>query len=188
MCLFPGAAEALQAGLAHPAEIGEPIPDDKKIIGFAGIVLTPAYMREHIADIERVALDGVVFTVYANDWSGRKTGQESLCFGGHRYKPGDFSNDLADLKATRFNRFTDNFILVQTSARGSVVTGNPGDGNLDWFDPAWSGIADNGAAVAQLAKDAGLKGLFLDVEDYAGSLGPWEGKHIFDYESSPSKD
>jgi len=42
--------------------------------------------------------------------------------------------------------------------------------------------------VAQLAKDAGLKGFFLDVEDYAGSLGPWEGKHIFDYESSPSKD
>ena len=123
------------------AEMGPPIPDDKKIIGFAGIVMSPAYLREHIADVERIPFDGLTFTVYGNDWKHRKTGQEHLFFGGHRYKPGDFSNDLADLKATKFKRFTDNFILVQTSARGSVVTGNPKDGNLDWFDPAWDGVA-----------------------------------------------
>ena len=41
---------------------------------------------------------------------------------------------------------------------------------------------------AWLAKEAGFKGLFLDVEHYAGSLGPWGGKHIFDYEACPRKD
>ena len=100
----------------------------------------------------------------------------------------DFSKALADLQATPFKRFTDNFIQVETAARGSAVTGRPEDGNLDWFDRNWAGIAENGAVVAWLAKEAGFKGLFLDVEHYTGSLGPWEGKHIFDYASSPSKD
>ncbi len=170
------------------AEMGPPIPADKKIIAYAGIVMSPAYLKEHIAEVERVPFDGMTFTVYGNDWSHRKTGQEHLFFGGHRYQPGDFSNDLADLKATKFKRFTDNFIHVQTSARGSAVTSNPQDGNLDWFDPAWDGIVQNSALVAKLAKDAGFKGLFLDVEDYPGSLGPWKGKHIFDYEVYPYKD
>ena len=170
------------------AEMGPPVPDYKKVIGFAGIVMTPAYLRAHVADVERIPLDGLVFTVYGNDWKHRRTGQEDLFFGGHRFKPGDLSNDLADLEATRFQRFTDNFILLQSSARGSVVTGDPSDGNLDWFDPAWDGIAKNGAIVAKLAKEAGFKGIMLDVEDYQGSLGPWKGKHIFDYEVYPYKD
>jgi hypothetical protein len=169
------------------AEMGPPISDEKKIIGFAGIVMSPAYLRERIVDVERMPFDGLVFTVYGNDWKYRKTGQEHLFFGGHRYQPGDFSNDLADLKATKFTRFTDNFIHIQTSARGSATTGNPKDGNLDWFDPAWDGIVQNGALVAKLAKDAGFKGFFLDVEDCPGSLGPWEGKHIFNYEVYPYK-
>ena len=170
------------------AEMGPPIPDDKKIIGFASIVMSPAYLKEHIAEVERIPFDGLVFTIYGNDWSYRKTGQEHLFFGGHRYQPGDFSNDLADLKATKFKQFTDNFILIQTSARGSITTGDPKDGNLDWFDPAWDGIVQNGSLVAKLAKDAGFKGIFLDVEDYRGSLGPWKGRHIFDYEVYPYKD
>ena len=174
--------------VSAPAEMGPPIPDDKKIIAYAGIVMSPAYLKDHIAEVERIPFDGLTFTVYGNDWKHRKTGQEHLFFGGHRYQPGDFSNDLADLKATKFKRFTDNFILVQTSARGSVVTGNPKDGNLDWFDPAWDGIVQNGHLVAKLARDAGFKGIFLDVEDYQGSLGPWKGKHIFDYEVYPYKD
>ena len=170
------------------AEMGPPIPDDKKIIGFASIVMTPAYLRQHIADVERIPFDGLVFTVYGNDWSHRRTGQEHLFFGGHRYQPGDFSNDLADLKATKFKRFTDNFIHVQTSARGSAVTGDPNDGNLDWFDPAWDGIVQNGRLVAQLARDAGFKGIFLDVEHCLGSLGLWKGEDIFSYEAYPYKD
>ena len=171
-----------------PAEVGAPIADHKKIIGFAVSTVEPAYLKDHIADIEQLPIDGLNIFVYPDDWGPRRTGQEGMFFGGRRFKRADFSKALADLQATPFKRFTDNFIQVETAARGSAVTGRPADGNLDWFDRNWAGIAENGAVVAWLAKEAGFKGLFLDVEHYTGSLGPWEGKHIFDYASSPSKD
>ena len=169
------------------AQLGPPIAADKKIIGFACNVVEPAYLREHVADIERLPLDGLNISVYADDWGPRRTGQEGMLFGGRRFQRADFNKALVDLKATRFKRLTDNFIQVETSARGSAVTGKPTDGNLDWFDSNWSYIAENGAVVAWLAKEAGFKGLFLDVEHYTGSLGPWRGEHIFSYSASPSK-
>ena len=174
--------------ISAPAEMGAPIPDHKKIIGFAANTVEPAYLKEHIADMEKLPIDGVNIFVYPDDWGPRRSGQEGMFLGGRRFTRSDFSKALADLKATKFKRFTDNFIQVEASARGSAVTGKPEDGNLDWFDPNWSGIAENGAVVAWLAKEAGFKGIFLDVEHYTGSLGPWEGKHIFDYQACPSKD
>ena len=173
---------------AAPAEVGAPIGDHKKIIGFACNTVEPAYLREHIAEVEQLPIDGLNIFVYPDDWGPHRTGQEGMVFGGRRFKRADFSKALADLKATPFKRFTDNFIQVETSARGSAFTGRPEDGNLDWFDPNWAGIAENGAVVAWLAKEAGFKGIFLDVEHYTGSLGPWAGKHIFDYAACPSKD
>ena len=126
--------------------MGPPIPKHKKVIGFAVNTVEPAYLREHVADVERMPLDGLVISVYPDDWKWSKTGQEGMFFGGRRFTRADFGKGLADLKAARFTRFTDNFIQVETSARGSVATGDPRDGNLDWFDPNWLGIAENGAA------------------------------------------
>ena len=171
-----------------PAEMGPPVPAHKKTIGFACNTVEPAYLKAHVADIERLPIDGLNIFVYPDDWGPRRSGQEGMFFGGRRFKRADFSQALADLKATPFKRFTDNFIQVEVSARGSAVTGRPEDGNLDWFDPNWSGIAENGAVVAWLAREAGFKGLFIDVEHYTGSLGPWRGQHIFNYSASPSRD
>ena len=168
--------------------MGPPVAGHKKIIGFAVNTVEPAYLKEHIADIERLPIDGLNIFVYPDDWGPRKTGQEGMFFGGRRFKRSDFSKAVADLKATNFKRFTDNFIQVEVAARGSAVTGEPEDGNLDWFDPNWSGIAQNGAVVALLAKEAGFKGIFLDVEHYRGSLGPWAGENIFNYKACPSRD
>jgi len=170
------------------AQMGPPITADKKLIGFACNTVEPGYLREHVADLEQLPLDGLNIFVYPDDWGPKRTGQEGMFFGGRRFTRGDFGKALGDLKATRFQRLTDNFIQVEMSARGSAVTGNPGDGNLGWFDPNWSGIAVNGAVVAWLAREAGFKGLFLDVEHYSGSLGPWRGESIFNYAASPSSD
>ena len=164
------------------------IGSEKKLIGFACNTVEPAYLKEHVADIERLPLDGLNISVYPDNWGTQRTGQEGMFFGGRRFTRDDFRQALADLKATRFKQFTDNFIQVEVAARGSRVTGRATDGNLDWFDPRWSGIVENGAVVAWLAKQAGFKGVFLDVEHYTGSLGPWRGEHIFDYRSSPSRD
>jgi len=168
------------------AEMGKPVGQDKKLIGFAVNSVEPAYLKEHVADLERLSLDGLIIFVYPDDWGPRRTGQEGMFFGGRRFVRPDFSRALADLKATQFNRFTDNFIQVEVAARGAVVTGKPEHRNLDWFDPNWSGIAQNGAVVAWLAKEAGFKGMFIDAEHYSASQGPW--RRAFDYRARPDVD
>ena len=178
----------LALGRSTAAQSGPKIAPHKKILGFAVNTVDPAYLKEHVADIERLPLDGLNISVYPDDWGPNRSGQEGLFFGGRRFTRDDFAKSLADLKATPFKRLTDNFLQLETAARGSGITGKPADGNLDWFDPNWSGIAENGAVLAWLARAAGFRGLFLDVEHYAGSLGPWHGKHIFDYAASPSRE
>ena len=187
-CALLSACLVFAGACSAGPRLGPAIPDHKKIIGFAVNTVEPAYLKEHIADIEKLPLDGLVIFVYPDDWGPRRSGQEDMFFGGRQFTHDDFSKARADLKATRFTSLTDNFIHVATSARGSGVTGKAEDGNIDWFDPNWSGIAKNGAVVASLAKDAGFKGMFLDVEHYLGTLGPYKGHDIFDYNACPSKD
>ena len=179
----------LAAGIpvANADRPGPPVAKHKKIIGFAVNSVEPSYLRQHVADMETLPLDGLNISVYPDDWGPTRSGQEGLFFGGRPFARDDFRKALRDLQNTRFKRFTDNFIQVETCARGSAVTGNTDEGNLDWFDPQWSVIARNGAVAARLARDAGFKGLFLDVEHYEGSLGPWAGADIFDYAASPSR-
>ena len=170
-----------------PAATGKSLPAHKKLIAFAVNAVEPAYLRKHIEELERVLpLDGLVIFVYPNDWGQVRNGQEALFFGGRRFASNDFSNALADLKATRFNRFTDNFIQCGASAVGSWVTKKVEDGNMDWFAPNWSVVAQNGAVAARLAKEAGFKGIFLDLEYYKGGLGPWN--NLFDHNARPDKD
>ena len=198
-------ALALPASLACvgpvAAEMGEPVPAHKKLIAFAtnSHAASPAYLRQHIAEMERrLPLDGLIICVYHDDWeteasaekraqgSGLKTGQEGMFFGGRPFTRNDFSRDLEDLKATAFSKFTDNFILLTTSEKGSQWTGSAEHQNLDWFDPNWSTIAENGAVAAWVAREAGFKGLFIDAEQYAGSRGPW--RRPFDYRARPDLD
>ena len=130
-------------------EKGGPIPSKKKLIGFAVNAVEPAYLKQHAGEMERVLpLDGLVISVYPDDWGDKRTGQEGMFFGGRRLTREDFNHTVADLKASKFKRFTDNFIQVETAARGSAITGKVEDGNLDWFDPNWHVIAENGAVAA----------------------------------------
>ena len=170
------------------AELGPPVSRDKKLIGWAVTSLYPAYLRDHISEIEqRLPFDGVIISVYPDDWSFARTGQEGLVFGGRPLTRDDYKEALADLKATKFNRFTDNFINIAACARGARFTG-PEEGNLDWFDPNWSVLAQNAAVAAWLAKEAGFKGFMLDVEYAPGSPTPFGGADIFNYRLRPDKD
>ncbi|HYO98988.1 MAG TPA: FG-GAP-like repeat-containing protein, partial [Pyrinomonadaceae bacterium] len=59
------------------------------------------------------------------------------------------------------NTFTDNFIFLRSTP--SVANGN----FTSWSDDQyWAQVNRNAARMARLAKDAGLKGLFLDPEQY----------------------
>ncbi|MEE3372009.1 MAG: hypothetical protein VX346_21935 [Planctomycetota bacterium] len=182
------------------AELGPALTSEKKLIAFAASLhaASPAYLRRHVADMERrLPLEGLIICVYHDHWeaeaskrkkargSGLKTGQEGMFFGGRSFTRDDFRQDVRDLKATSFRKFTDNFILLTTSEQGSQWTGNEAHRNLDWFDPKWSTIAENGAVAAQVAREAGFKGLFIDAEQYAGSRGLW--RRPFDYRARPDR-
>jgi hypothetical protein len=186
---------------AVAVDMGPAVTSNKKLIAFAtnSHAASPAYLRAHIVEMEqRLPLDGLIVFVYHDTWetearagkkargSGIKNGQEGMFFGGRPFTRADFGNDLRDLKATSFVKFTDNFILLSTSEKGSQWTGNVKHQNLDWFDPNWSTIAENGAVAAWIAREAGFKGLFIDAEQYAGSRGPW--KRPFDYRVRPDMD
>ncbi len=177
-------ATVLLFALGVHASPGLAIPKGKKLIAFASNTVEPKYLRDHIADIEKVPLDGMVISVYADDWKGGRSGQEDRWFSGTAFRRDDFRQAVEDLKATPFRRFTDNFInfcaTVRVSAPPGAAADDPASRNLDWFDPAWSGVAANAAVAAWIAKEASFKGLFLDVEPYGGGRGTW--RYPFDYD------
>ena len=179
------AAAMLLIALTAQAAPGPAIPEGKKLLAFASNTVEPSYLRKHIADLEKLPLDGMVISVYADGWKGGRSGQEDRWFSGAALRREDFRQAVDDLKATPFRRFTDNFINFSTTVRTSPPPGTSADDptlerNLDWFDPAWSGIAANAAVAAWIAHEAGFKGLFLDVEPYGGGRGIW--RYPFDYQ------
>ena len=175
---FQAAALFIVAAGVAQAEMGPPVPPQKKLIGWACDRINTGEMHRSIAELEQhIPFDGIVITVRPDakrDADGRYSGW----FGGKRHTRADFKQAIADLEATNCKRFTDNFIDFETTVRHDPA---PGEENLDWFDPNWSVIANNGAIAAHIAKQGRLKGLFIDVEHYPGGVGPWQ--HPFDYKN-----
>jgi hypothetical protein len=68
------------------------------------------------------------------------------------------STALADLQATNFTRFTDNFLRLNITPYGASQ-------NIDWFDD-FSTIQNNSLTAAQLAREGGAKGILFDTEQY----------------------
>jgi hypothetical protein len=63
---------------------------------------------------------------------------------------------MADLKAARSDKLTDNFLIFGA---------NPG--NVDWLDDAgWREIRQHCRLLARLAHEGGLRGLLFDPEPY----------------------
>ena len=162
----------------------------KKIIGFAPDRVDTAYLREHVAAIEQLPLDGLILTVHDDNWMGRKDKRNSLWFGGVPYARKDFTNTIATLKATKFNRFTDNFMDLPVTVSkepfiagsGKLMAAPPSCrfANIDWFDKDWARVAENGAVAAYVAREGGLKGLLIDVEAYGGGGGLWKFPFLYE--------
>ncbi len=145
--------------------MGLPIPPDKKILGFAPDLVDTSYLKDHIAELERIPIDGVFISVDP-DWKKVPEGQLSLgriqLASGEEYRREDYQQAIADLRQTKFNRFTDNFIDFSLCARNAY----------DWFDEKWSVYAENAGVLAYVAKQGKLKGFFIDVENYGGANVP----------------
>jgi len=120
-------------------------------------------LPDKISEMEKTPFDGWVFNVTSDSARGRERRQDFTWEG---WSMRAFSRDelrkcAADLKATKFKRFTDNFIRVNTA---------PAD--VDWFD-SFDTIVNNARIAGWVAKEGGLKGVLFDTEDY--------GKPLFDY-------
>ena len=120
----------------------------KKLIASGWHIPSCAEIRERIADMEKLPFDGLILNgdMYYPFW-GPFSDE-------HRAK---LAEQVAQLRATPFHRFTDNFLVAES--------GN--DGTFDWFDSTdW--LAANFRDLARAAKEAGLRGIHLDPECYTG--------------------
>ena len=122
----------------------------KKLIEFGTFFPDPSFIRQNIDEMEKIPFDGVAI----------ETGKAWKMWSRTRLNPGDLQPAIEDLKATKFGRFTDNFIYMVTFFPTK-------QDEMGFFDPDWSSIAYNAACLARVAKESGCKGLLIDPEDYA---------------------
>ena len=150
--------------------------EGKKLLIFGGNSLDTIYLKREVSALEEIypAIDGVIIPVYRDGWEGPRHGMIGPWFGSVAYSNEDFDEAIARLQTTNFEKFTDNFLYLRT-----VMGAGSGGENLSWFDPNWSQIANNGAVAAYVCREAGLKGIMIDVEGYPGS-GPYP--YPFDYD------
>jgi ribulose bisphosphate carboxylase small subunit len=153
-----GLAASLPAA-AQPGP-GKDAPKGKKVIEWGWDEPDTKFMRANIEKMEQFPFDGLVF--HATSAKGENLSWE--VWGGRKFTPDDFQQAVADLRATKFDRFTDRFLRVNVTP-----------GKVDWFDDdAWAAVASNFGVAARVAKEGRCKGFMFDTEQY-------EGVTAFDY-------
>jgi len=130
----------------------------KKLIEFGWDEPDTAFMKQHIAEMEKTPFDGCVFHVEYGKPNGGRGSFMWECWDTRSFSAEDLSAALEDLKATKFTRFTENFLRFNTSP-----------GKIDWFDD-FSAIVNNAKLAAQVAKGGGVKGVLFDIEQYGFPL------------------
>lgn len=129
----------------------------KKMIVF-GRVPTSEYVRDNIREMEKIAFDGLIIADGQNwkTWSTQPLDMQ------------EFQPLIDNVKATKFDRFTDNFLRINTHFPSKEST-------ADWFDADWSAVATNAGLTARAAKECGFKGIVIDTEQYGeGDSRMWD--------------
>lgn len=145
------------------------LPPEKKMIEWGWDQPDTAYLRAHIAEMERTPFDGVILGARA--WT--KDGPVYFShenWGRRRFTQAELQSAMEDLRATRFRRFTDSFLRM---------TVTPGD--VDWFDPEFDNVVENARLLAKVAAAGRLRGFMFDVEMYQAPVFTYRGqKHAAD--------
>ena len=143
--------------LAGAAALAAPSPS-KKLIEFGWGEPDTRFMREHIAQLQATPFDGCVFHASYRLPNGTERNFSWDLWGHSRITAAQLDSARADLVATRFGRFRENFLRVNVT---------PGD--LDWFDD-YSSVMSNLELAARLAKQGGCPGIMFDTEPYQRPL------------------
>jgi Carbohydrate family 9 binding domain-like len=150
MNLARRAAPALALVLAALASAQQP-PLAKKLIEYGWDVPNPAFVREHIRDMEKRPFDGLIFRMEA---------------GGQVFMKAPWADDVvqrdyANLQAIEWGSFTDNFLATYAAS------------DVDWFSDAdFAEVCKKAAVTAHAAKLGRCKGVCFDFEPYGTN--PWE--------------
>ncbi|RPI00196.1 MAG: hypothetical protein EHM71_17685 [Zetaproteobacteria bacterium] len=126
----------------------------KKLVEFGWGEPDTAFMRRHVAQMEETPFDGVVFHVNYTTPGGKQASFLWEAWGRRAFTEAELATALQDLAATRFRRFTDNFLRFNTS---------PGD--VDWFDD-FSAVVANARLAARVAREGQVAGILFDAEQY----------------------
>lgn len=148
----------------------------KKLISTGWDTPDTATLLKNLEEMEKRPFDGVVVAVVGSIDDKR---QCPLRYAHQKqdWKREWFQPCIEQMKACKFKRFTDNFIIVNA---------NPGD--VDWFDDdGWRSIVDHWRIAAWIAKQGGFKGILFDPEPYRPpsaqfkyAAQPERDKHTFD--------
>jgi hypothetical protein len=130
----------------------------KKLIEFGWDEPDTAFMRRHIDQMEQAPFDGVVFRVADTRPDGKPGNFLWEAWGRRAFTESELAPALVDLRATRFRRFTHNFLRFNTSP-----------GAVDWFDD-FSAILTNARLAAHIARVGGAAGILFDTEQYHAPL------------------
>jgi hypothetical protein len=155
---------ALASLPAFPFAQAASIGSEKKIISGGADIRTADYVRAHVAEMERVPFDGICINVYRRV-NGKAEPVNLRVMDPMPIRFEDYAEAIADLKATPFRRFKDNFLWAWIASAPGVVP-------VDFFDDPAVMIA-NWRAAARIAKEGGYRGLFVDTEQYETSVGPF---------------
>jgi hypothetical protein len=145
-----------------------PVPESKakKLIYYGWGSPDTVYVRDHWREMEEMPFDGVGIVVPVDRlaWQrGKRDTHNQLAWqimGKKAFRVEDFREAITDLQASKWRKFTDNFLPVILSAEQSTI-------GLNWFDEGrWQIVTNNFQVLARVAVESGIKGLILDPEHY----------------------
>ncbi len=136
----------------------------KKLIEFGWDEPDTAFMRKHIAQMEKTPFDGCVYHFRWVQPDGKDADFIWSCWGKQAFTIEQVQHAIDDLKATPFKRFRHNFLRFNVTP-----------GELDWFDD-YSAVIGNARLAARVARQGGV-GILFDTEQY--------NEPLFDYRKQP---
>ncbi len=140
----------------------------RKIIEYGHDVPEPAFVRAHVKEMEKRPFDGVVM----------RLPKYQQMFDTKPWPEADLLPEAEALAATKWERFTDNFLFLNGTKVGMQ------DVPADWFnDSHWNTIAANMKLFSRVIRDGKLKGICWDAEPYKEA-----GENIWLYPGSYTGD
>jgi len=163
MAMLFGSAQMRAQEPASAPETG-PSVEGKKLIKWGHDIPNTDLVRKNIRRMERTGFDGIAIRFYADmpDDEGniKRMEMDNNWINARPHTKAHFKRVIENLKATKFRRFTDNFIFMNANAGG---------GSAFWFEDKHAAtLQRNLSLAAQICKETGLKGFLIDTEGYGG--------------------